>query len=306
LNQSLVNHYRQAINTKRTRPEGFDESADDSNSTGVKRVNVEIDPSVPTVTPASPNNEKYTTQEENSSIQHESMQIKSATKGKINKKTKDRETAHSSNRNTIDESRSKSNMINFQQPRPSTRLKDLAGIDNILHSIREIVFYPVIYPFIYSRLGVQPPCGILLNGPSGCGKTTLAHAIAGELGVPFFKASGPELIGGTSGESEERIRQIFEVAVANAPSVLFIDSLDVIAGKKESTQRGMDRRIIAQLFDSIDSLYNMTSEASRGNINKVELDSRNSNIKEEEAARAEEEKIKNNTGPVIFIAAANK
>ena len=144
---------------------------------------------------------------------------------------------------------------------------------------------------------MQPPCGLLLNGPSGCGKTFLATAIAGELGLPFFKASGPELIGGTSGESEGRIRDIFQVracvffvslvggidvplfnpnspphshatdrapptrvrqlAAEHRPSVLFIDGLDVIAGKRDGAQRGMDRRIVAQLFDCIDGLIDL-------------------------------------------------
>jgi ribosome biogenesis ATPase len=119
------------------------------------------------------------------------------------------------------------------------------------------VCFPTLFPQLYTHLGVCPPCGLLLHGPSGCGKTTLAAAIAGETGIPYFKASGPELVGGTSGESEERIRLIFEAAAAAAPSVLFIDALDVIAGKKDANTRGMDRRIIAQLFDSIDYISSL-------------------------------------------------
>jgi ribosome biogenesis ATPase len=76
---------------------------------------------------------------------------------------------------------------NFVVPRPLTRLSDLAGIDSILQQIRELVFYPTQYPELYAHLGVSPPCGILLHGPSGCGKTMLASAIAGELGLPYFK-----------------------------------------------------------------------------------------------------------------------
>jgi ribosome biogenesis ATPase len=72
----------------------------------------------------------------------------------------------------------------------------------------------------------------------------LAYSIAGELGLPFYKATGPELIGGTSGESESRVREIFEVAAAAAPSILFIDGIDVIAGKRDSSQRGMDKRLV--------------------------------------------------------------
>jgi len=131
------------------------------------------------------------------------------------------------------------------------RLRDLAGIDAIHQLIHETVFFPIKYPTLYKHLGICPPVGILLHGPSGCGKTSLALAIAGELGLPFFKvtvesidrvpstlfslnqASGPELIGGTSGESEQRIRELFISTVASAPSVLVLDALDVIATSKE-------------------------------------------------------------------------
>lgn len=141
--------------------------------------------------------------------------------------------------------------------RPPVRFADLAGLDLVVNQIKELVCFPIQFPQLYSHLGVCPPCGILLHGPSGCGKTTLAAAIAGETNLPYFKVSGPELVGGTSGESEERIRQIFEAAANAAPSVLFIDALDVIAAKKDSNTRGMDRRIIAQLFDSIDHISSL-------------------------------------------------
>ena len=110
---------------------------------------------------------------------------------------------------------------------------------------------------------MSPPCGIMFKGPSGCGKTTLANAVAGELNLPYFRASGPELIGGTSSESEERIRDIFAAATANAPSVLFIDAIDVIAAKSDGQgQRGMERRVIAQLLDCIDALIASSSSLS--------------------------------------------
>lgn len=149
-------------------------------------------------------------------------------------------------------------------PRPSNRLRDFAGLDSVVRQIKELVFFPVLYPEIYAHLGVQPAISLLLQGPTGCGKTSLALAIAGELDLPFFKVSGPELIGGTSGESEERVRESFKAAAAAAPSILFLDSLDVLASKKDSAQRGMDRRVIAQLCDSIDSITNLSEEPSSG------------------------------------------
>lgn len=143
----------------------------------------------------------------------------------------------------------------FRVVTPKSSTSDLAGIENILNHVRDMVFYPMTYPHIYSHLGARPPCGLLLHGPSGCGKTALALAIAGELGIPFFKASGPELIGGQSGDSEENIRLLFQEAVVSAPSIIFIDNIDVIADKKQaSSQRGMDKRVVAQLTDCIDGI----------------------------------------------------
>ena len=142
----------------------------------------------------------------------------------------------------------------FISPRPSNRLAHLAGIDSILSQIEEMIFNPLRYPALYAHIRVFPPTGLLLLGPSGVGKTSLALAIAGETGLPFFKVSGPALIGGTSGDSESNIRRVFAAAAAQAPSILFIDSIDAIAGIKESSQRGMDRRIIAQFFECMDSI----------------------------------------------------
>jgi len=147
------------------------------------------------------------------------------------------------------------------QERPNVRFSDVAGIDGILSQIREQVFYPVHYASLYEHLRIAPPSGLLLHGPSGCGKTLLANAIAGELGLPFFKVSGPELIGGTSGESEQRIRAFFQSAIDAAPSIVFIDALDVLAGKRDTSQRGMDRRVVAQLFDCIDKISSSTLSA---------------------------------------------
>ena len=104
-----------------------------------------------------------------------------------------------------------------------------------------------------SGAGSEPPVA-LLHGPPGCGKTMLAHAIAGELGVPFFKISAPEIVAGTSGESEQKIRDLFAQARAAAPAILFIDEVDAITPKRENAQREMEKRIVAQLLVSMDEL----------------------------------------------------
>merc|ERR1719478_1036672 len=87
------------------------------------------------------------------------------------------------------------------EERPEERLEDLGGIDPILSELRQLVMYPLQHPEVFAHLGVQPPIGVLLHGPPGSGKTKLARALAGTMGVPFFKVAATEIVSGMSGES---------------------------------------------------------------------------------------------------------
>ena len=140
--------------------------------------------------------------------------------------------------------------------RPSERYSDLGGMDDVLVQIRQLVEYPLSRPELYRHLGVDPPRGVLLRGPPGCGKTHLANAIAGQLGLPYFRVSAPELVSGMSGESEGRIRELFQAASDSAPSIVFLDELDAIAPKRSESgsSRGMEKRMVAQLLTSLDQL----------------------------------------------------
>jgi len=138
--------------------------------------------------------------------------------------------------------------------RPSVGYADLGGMEGPLQAVRELVEYPLTHPEIFAHLGVSPPRGLLLHGPPGCGKTLLACAIAGELGVGFVRVSAPEVVSGMSGESEAKIRQIFKEARDAAPALLFIDEIDAIAPKRESAQREMEKRIVAQMLTCMDEL----------------------------------------------------
>ena len=100
------------------------------------------------------------------------------------------------------------------------RYADLGGVEGVLDEIRDLIEYPLKHPEIYGWLGVEPPRGVLLHGPPGCGKTALANAIANECGVPFLRVSAPEMVSGMSGESEAKIRQLFQEAAACAPSAI--------------------------------------------------------------------------------------
>jgi len=143
-------------------------------------------------------------------------------------------------------------------PMPVT-YADLGGIENVLDDITELIVFPMAHPEVYSWLGVTPPRGVLLHGPPGCGKTALANAIANECGVPFLRVSAPEVVSGMSGESEAKLRELFREAADLAPCVVFIDEIDAIAAKRETAQRQMEHRIVAQMLTCMDDL----SEAAR-------------------------------------------
>ncbi|KAI9998105.1 hypothetical protein PInf_002439 [Phytophthora infestans] len=142
----------------------------------------------------------------------------------------------------------------FVVERPSARYSDVGGIQSILQEVRELIEYPLTHPEVYAHLGVEPPRGVLLHGPPGTGKSMLAHAIAGECGATFLKISAPEVVSGMSGESEQKLRELFDEAISRAPSIIFIDEIDAITPKRETSARGMEKRIVAQLLTSTDSL----------------------------------------------------
>ena len=141
----------------------------------------------------------------------------------------------------------------------STTFADFGGSDDVLSSVCRLLVH-LKQPGVYRRLGVSPPQGFLLHGPPGTGKTLLAHAIAGELKLPFIKVAAPELVSGVSGDSEMKIRELFEQATNSSPCMLFIDEIDSITGKRESASKQMEGRMVAQLLSCLDSLGNSEAE----------------------------------------------
>ncbi|GFR52366.1 hypothetical protein Agub_g14925, partial [Astrephomene gubernaculifera] len=141
---------------------------------------------------------------------------------------------------------------------------DLGGVEEVLADIRELIEYPLKHPEVYAWLGVEPPRGVLLHGPPGCGKTALANAIANECGVPFLRVSAPEIVSGMSGESEAKLRQLFAEARDTAPCIVFIDEIDAIFPKRETAQREMERRIVAQMLTCMDDLATAVPSAGEG------------------------------------------
>ena len=146
----------------------------------------------------------------------------------------------------------------FEEPREARRADvtydDIGGLGNTVDQVREMVELPLRHPELFQRLGIDPPKGVLLYGPPGTGKTLLARAVANETEAQFFHIAGPEIMGSHYGESEQRLRQVFQEAQQNAPSIIFIDEIDSIAPKREQVTGEVERRIVAQLLTLMDGL----------------------------------------------------
>jgi transitional endoplasmic reticulum ATPase len=143
---------------------------------------------------------------------------------------------------------------------PRTTYEDVGGLHEEIQRVREMVELPLRHPELFQRLGIEPPKGVLLHGPPGCGKTLLARAVANESEATFFSINGPEIMSKFYGESEARLREIFQQAQQNAPSIIFIDELDAIAPKREEVTGEVERRVVAQLLALMDGL------SGRGNV----------------------------------------
>ena len=131
---------------------------------------------------------------------------------------------------------------------------DLGGMSGTIDALREMVELPLRHPELFQRLGVDPPKGVLLHGPPGTGKTRLARAVANESEANFFHIAGPEIMGSAYGESEKKLRELFEQAAAQAPSIIFIDEIDSIAPKRGQVTGEAEKRLVAQLLTLLDGI----------------------------------------------------
>ncbi len=148
--------------------------------------------------------------------------------------------------------------------------EDIGGLKEELQKVREIIELPLRYPELFQRLGIEPPKGVLLYGPPGTGKTLIAKAVANEIGASFFTINGPEIMSKFYGESEQRLREIFEEAKENAPSIIFIDEIDSIAPRREDVTGEVERRVVAQLLTLMDGLEERGQVIVIGATNRID------------------------------------
>ncbi|WP_424019109.1 AAA family ATPase [Halorientalis pallida] len=147
--------------------------------------------------------------------------------------------------------------------------EDIGGLDDELDMVREMIELPLSEPDLFRRLSIDPPKGVLLYGPPGTGKTLIARAVANEVDAHFRTISGPEVVSKYKGESEERLREAFEEAEANAPAILFIDEIDSIAGQRDE-DADMENRVVAQLLTLLDGLEDRGRVVVIGATNRVD------------------------------------
>ncbi len=132
--------------------------------------------------------------------------------------------------------------------------EDIGGLKDEVKKVREMIEIPLKRPELFEKLGIAPPKGVLMHGPPGTGKTLLAKAVASESDAHFIAINGPEIMSKYVGGSEENLREYFEEAEENSPSIIFIDELDAIAPKREETNGEVERRTVAQLLTLMDGL----------------------------------------------------
>ena len=182
-------------------------------------------------------------------------------------------------------------------PIPKQKLADVGPLlDDTLTTILELCAIPIRHPELYQHTGIPLPRGLLLHGPPGCGKTLLAHAIAGELNIPLINVSAPSVVTSYSGESEKKLREVFDEAKRVAPCVILLDEIDVLAGKREEAGKEMERRIVAQLLTCMDSIGQYENTISRSA----------SQIETEKVTENSVSEIIKNNGTVIVIGATNR
>jgi transitional endoplasmic reticulum ATPase len=170
---------------------------------------------------------------------------------------------------TVSEESAKAVQVSREGGAPSITYEDIGGLGDAVGRVREMIELPLRHPELFKRLGVEAPKGVLLHGPPGTGKTLLAKAVASETNANFYTIGGPEIMSKYYGESEEKLRNLFQQAEKNAPSIIFIDEIDSIAPKREEVSGEVERRIVAQLLSLMDGMSSRGKVVVIGATNRV-------------------------------------
>jgi transitional endoplasmic reticulum ATPase len=147
--------------------------------------------------------------------------------------------------------------------------EDIGGLDDELERVREMIELPLSEPELFQKLNIDPPRGVLLYGPPGTGKTLIAKAVANEVSAEFISVSGPEIMSKYKGESEEKVREVFQKARESAPSIIFFDEIDSVAGKRDD-EGDVENRVVAQLLSLMDGLESRGDVVVIGATNRVD------------------------------------
>ncbi|OYT64278.1 AAA family ATPase [Methanosarcinales archaeon ex4484_138] len=158
----------------------------------------------------------------------------------------------------------------FEATAAGVTYEDIGGLGGEIQRVREMIELPMKHPELFQQLGIQPPNGILMYGPPGTGKTLIARAVANESGAHFIAIAGPEIMSKYYGESEQRLREIFEEAGQNTPAIVFIDELDSIAPRREEVTGEVERRVVAQLLTMMDGLEERGQVVVIGATNRID------------------------------------
>ena len=153
---------------------------------------------------------------------------------------------------------------------PGITYEDVGGLDAELDMVREMIELPMRHPELFEALGINPPQGVLLHGPPGTGKTLIAKAVATEIDASFQTISGPEIMSKYHGESEGRLREVFETAEEAEPAIVFIDEIDSIAPTRDETQGDVERRVVAQLLSLMDGIEDRGQITVIGTTNRID------------------------------------
>lgn len=170
---------------------------------------------------------------------------------------------------TVSEESAKAVQVSKEGAAPSITYEDIGGLGNAVGRVREMIELPLRHPELFKRLGVEAPKGVLLHGPPGTGKTLLAKAVANETNANFYTIGGPEIMSKYYGESEEKLRNVFQQAEKNAPSIIFIDEIDSIAPKRAEVTGEVERRIVAQLLSLMDGMSTRGKVVVIGATNRI-------------------------------------